>query len=510
MPAQKGAAMTIRTSGLLMHISSLPGGYGIGDLGPSAYAFADFLYATGQHIWQILPLHPVDMKGSPYNSTSAFAGNPLVISPDFLIRDGLISRDDAMPQKNFPDGRVDYQAVTEHKHALLWLAFDRLEEQGKSPVGLDHFCNRQKTWLDDFATYMAIKEYYNLRSWHQWPLDLRDRHSDAVVKMQKKLAKQIRQHKFVQFLFFNQWQALKNYCNAKSIYLYGDLPIYMPFDSADVWNCPDQYKLDENKSPLMVSGVPPDYFSDTGQLWGHPVYDWQFMRQNNYTWWQRRFAYNLDMFDVVRIDHFRGLVAYWEVAASAKTAMEGRWVQVPSDDFLTSLTTRFGGLRVIAEDLGTITPDVHECMRKFKLPGMRVLQFAFGDDFPNSSHMPHHHIRDCVVFTGTHDNNTIRGWYEQEIDYQTRANLQRYMGKHLSEKNIHRQVIRLAMMSVADTVIIPLQDVLGLGADARLNHPARADSNWQWRLPENTLTKKHAAWLKKITATYGRCRILCD
>nr|WP_321397177.1 4-alpha-glucanotransferase [uncultured Desulfobacter sp.] len=500
--------MTIRTSGILMHISCLPGGYGIGDLGPPAYEFANFLSAAGQHIWQMLPLNPVDIQrgGSPYSCLSAFAGNPLLISPYFFIRTGLLSKDETIFQQSFSDDRVDYPAVAEHKRTLLSLAFERLEQQGKYPGGFAHFCTRQKGWLDDFAAYMAIKEHFHMLSWDQWPKPLRDRHPDALAEMQGKLAKQIRQHKFVQFVFFLQWQALKDYCNARSIRLYGDLPIYLPFDSADVWSCPQQYKLDENGSPTMVSGVPPDYFSPTGQLWGHPVYDWQFLQQNGYNWWLKRFAHNFEMFDVVRIDHFRGLVAYWEVAASAQTAVDGQWVQAPGDDFFTRLTMGFGRLPVIAEDLGTITPDVRECMRKFQLPGMRVLQFAFGDDFPDSSFLPHHHAPDCVVYTGTHDNNTIRGWFEQEIDNQTRGNLQRYLGKHLSAKNIHRHMIRLAMMSVADTVIIPLQDILGLGADARLNQPAGAKNNWQWRLAKGSLTKQHAGWLKKTTAAYGRCR----
>ena len=499
--------MTIRTNGILLHITSLPGRYGIGDLGPAAYGFADFLSATGQQIWQVLPLNPVDpQSGSPYSSPSAFAGNPLLISLHFLVRAGLVTVEETLPRQPFSDNRVDYPSVAEHKHTLFQLAFDRLEQQGKTLVGFDRFCARQKTWLEAYAIYMAIKEHFNQDSWLQWPHPLRDRHPDALAEMQDRLAGQIRFHKFVQFLFFRQWQALKKYCNTRNIRLYGDLPIYMPFDSADVWSCPGQYKLDENKSPTKVSGVPPDYFSDTGQLWGHPVYDWQYLQKNDYTWWLQRFAHNFEMFDVVRIDHFRGLIAYWEVAASAKTAVDGEWVQVPGEDFFTRLTMRFGRLPVIAEDLGTITPDVHECMRRFQLPGMRVLQFAFGDDFPHSAFLPHHHIRDCIVYTGTHDNNTIRGWFEQELTDQAKTRLQRYLGSHISKENIHWQMMRLAMMSVAGTVIIPLQDILGLGPDARLNNPAGAQENWQWRLPKNSLTKQHAGWLKKTTATYGRCR----
>ena len=503
--------MTIRANGILMHITSLPSAYGIGDLGPAAYGFADFLAATGQQIWQMLPLNPVDTQtGSPYSCPSAFAGNPLLISPYFLVRAGLLSVDDTMPRQPFSENRVDYPAVAEHKHTLFQLAFERMEQQKKTLAGFDHFCSAQAAWLEDYAIFMALTAHFNQAGWQQWPQPLRDRHPDALAEMQNMLASQVRFHKFVQFLFFRQWQALKKYCNARNIRLYGDLPIYMPFDSADVWSCPAQYKLDENKLPTKVSGVPPDYFSDTGQLWGHPVYDWQYLQNNDYAWWRRRFAHNFEMFDVVRIDHFRGLVACWEVAASAETAVDGQWVQVPGDDFFTSLTMRFGHLPVIAEDLGTITPDVHECMRRFKLPGMRVLQFAFGDDFPHSSFLPHHHIRDCIVYTGTHDNNTIRGWFEQELTDQAKSRLQHYLGTHISEKKIHWQMMRLAMMSVADTVIIPLQDILGLGPDARLNQPAGAQENWQWRLLPGSLTKQHAWWLKNVTAAYGRCRVSPD
>ncbi|MBG0780110.1 MAG: 4-alpha-glucanotransferase, partial [Desulfotignum balticum] len=334
--------MTIRTNGILMHITCLPGKYGIGDLGPGAYGFADFLSATGQQIWQVLPLNPVDpQSGSPYSSPSAFAGNPLLISPHFLVRAGLLSEDETLPRQPFSDNRVDYPAVAEHKHTLFQLAFERLEQQRKTLAGFDHFCTRQTAWLEDYATYMALTTHFDQVSWQQWPQPLRDRHPDALAGIQDKLAIQIRFHQFVQFLFFRQWQALKKYCNARNIRLYGDLPIYMPFDSADVWSCPQQYKLDENKSPTKVSGVPPDYFSDTGQLWGHPVYDWQYLQKNDYAWWLKRFAHNFDMFDVVRIDHFRGLVAYWEVAASAKTAVDGEWVEVPGEDFFTRLTMRF-------------------------------------------------------------------------------------------------------------------------------------------------------------------------
>ncbi|MEA2060099.1 MAG: 4-alpha-glucanotransferase [Thermodesulfobacteriota bacterium] len=503
--------MTIRTNGILMHISSLPGRYGIGDLGPAAYGFADFLSATGQQIWQVLPLNPVDpQSGSPYSSPSAFAGNPLLISLHSLIRAGLLSVDETLLQQPFSDNRVDYPAVAEYKHTLFQLAFERLEQQGKTLAGFDRFCARQKAWLEDYAVYMALKAHFNQAGWQHWPEPLRDRHPDALEEMQNTLALQIRFHKFVQFLFFRQWQAIKDYCNQRSIHLYGDLPIYMPFDSADVWSCPQQYKLDENKSPLAVSGVPPDYFSDTGQLWGHPVYDWQYLQKTGYTWWINRFAHNFDLFDLVRIDHFRGLVAYWEVAASAETAVDGQWVQVPGDDFFTRLTMRFERLPVIAEDLGTITPDVRECMEKFQLPGMRVLQFAFGEDFPHGSFLPHHHIRNCVVYTGTHDNNTLRGWFEEELTTQAKARLQRYVGTLISAENIHRQMMRLAMMSVADTVIIPLQDILGLDSDARLNTPGNTQDNWQWRLPGKKLTKQHAAWLKKTTAAYGRCRVSPD
>lgn len=498
--------MTLRASGLLLHVTSLAGEYGIGDLGPAAYRFADFLSAAGQRIWQMLPLNPVDPGGSPYSSASAFAGNPLLISPYFLIRSGLLTHEEARPQKPFSEKGIDYPAVAAHRQALLSKAFDRMEQQGKTPAGFHRFCVRHRAWLDDFAIFMALKQEFHQQSWNQWPRDLRDRHPDALAQVQETLARRIRRHQFGQFVFFHQWQALKNHCHARSIRLYGDLPIYQPFDSADVWSRPDQYQLDENRSPIRISGVPPDYFSETGQLWGHPVYDWPAMQKDRYRWWVRRFAHNLEMFDVVRIDHFRGMVAYWEVPASAKTAENGRWVSVPSDDFFTTLSMRFGRLPVIAEDLGTITPDVRECMHRFELPGMRVLQFAFGNDFPRSSFLPHHHEKHGVVYTGTHDNNTLRGWFEEELDSRSMDHLRQYLGTPVSADTIHEQMIRLAMMSVADTVILPVQDILGLPASARLNQPAGAGANWQWRLSGDSLTRTHAGWLRTVTATYGRCR----
>jgi 4-alpha-glucanotransferase len=498
--------MNVRSSGILLHPTCLPGVHGIGDLGPEAYRFANFLSAAGQSIWQMLPLNPTepDYGGSPYHSYSAFAGNPMLISPYFLVQSGLLFRKEVIPSHPFSDECIDFREVAEHKTRLLTRAFERYLGRGNRSFEFERFCIRQADWLQDYSTYMALKEHFQMRAWTRWPQPLRDRKKDALETVRHKFGRQIKKYQFWQFLFSRQWQALKKYCNQHDIRIYGDLPIYLPLDSVDAWSNPQQYKLNRDKELLAVSGVPPDYFSETGQLWGHPVYDWERLKQTGYKWWVERFARNFELFDVVRIDHFRGLVAYWEVAASAQTAVDGQWVPVPTFDFFTKLHKRFGQLPVIAEDLGTITADVREQMQVFQLPGMRVLQFAFGDDFPGGSFLPHHHIRNCIVYTGTHDNNTMRGWFEEELNEQQKDNLWRYIGRRVPADMIHRAMIRMAMRSVANTVIIPLQDVLGLGAEARMNHPAGRDGNWKWRLLPGQLTQRQARWLLDITISYGR------
>jgi len=495
--------MSLRASGILLHPSCLSGRYGIGDLGPAAYRFADFLAESGQHYWQVLPLNPVDPQfgGSPYHSVSPFAGNPLLISPEQMVADGWLDPADIEDPPPLPAERVDFPAVSDYKNALFDKAFQRFAA-GDAPRDFRRFCRRAE-WLEDFALFMALQREQK-KPWNRWPEDLRDRRSQALEAARNRLQEVLERHKFLQYLFFEQWKALKAHCNRRQIRVIGDMPIYLPYDSVDVWAHAEQYKLEADQTPKTVSGVPPDYFSDTGQLWGHPVYNWDVLQDQNYRWWIRRMQRSLDLFDIIRIDHFRGLVAYWEVPARAETAQKGRWVEAPAEDFFKQLHKRFGHLPVIAEDLGTITADVREIMRKFEFPGMRVLLFAFGGDFPHGAFLPHNHVKNCVLYTGTHDNNTVKGWFEDEADGDTRQNLFRYLGREIDAGEAPWEFVRLAMMSVADTVIVPLQDLLALGSEARMNRPATGEGNWQWRMQEDAITTALTRRLRMVTTTYGR------
>jgi 4-alpha-glucanotransferase len=496
--------MNIRSSGLLLHPTSLPSPHGIGDLGPSAFQFADFLAAAGQRLWQVLPLNPTEggSAHSPYHSPSAFAGNPLLISPAALAEQGLLADAEVESTPAFPAHRVVFDRVVRHKRGLLQRACRRFDDVGDR-IAFDRFC-RETPWLDDFALFTVLRRHYHPRSWNQWPAPLRDRRPEALEAARKTYRKAIRWQKILQYLFLGQWAALRRYCHGRQIRLIGDMPIYVPLDSADVWSHRRCFKLTRTGRPAAVSGVPPDYFSATGQLWGHPVYDWDALRAAGYDWWVARLRHHMALYDLTRIDHFRGLVAYWEVPARARTAVHGRWVAAPVEDFLDHLIKRLGPLPVIAEDLGSISADVREVIRRYGLPGMRVLLFAFGGDFPGGAFLPHRHIRNAVVYTGTHDNNTVRGWFEEEADEKTRRNLFRYLGREVAPEKLPWEMIRLAMLSTADTAIVPLQDVLGLGSEARMNRPARRRGNWQWRLAPEALDADTAARLRTMTATYGR------
>lgn len=495
--------MSMRSSGILLHPSSLPSEYGIGDLGSDAYRFADFLEKSGQRLWQVLPLNPTESAygESPYNSPSAFAGNPLLISPRALADQGLLDPSE-LPVERPPDGqRVDFDGVRRIKSPLLLLACDRFD--ASRSIGYRYF-QRWSPWLDDFALYTALRSHYHSRDWTRWPPALRDRRPAALKAARQALAGPIRTQKILQYFFFRQWYALKRHCRQQRIRMIGDMPIYVPLDSADVWVHRGLFKLAPDGRPAFVSGVPPDYFSASGQLWGHPVYDWQAHQAEGFAWWTDRMRHHLRMTDILRIDHFRGLVAYWEVSAGAETAVDGRWVPVPADALFDGLIRRLGPLPVIAEDLGIITADVRETIRRYGFPGMRVLQFAFGDDFPNGSYLPHCHPPDCVVYTGTHDNNTVRGWFESEADTQSKINLFRYLGREVAAEMLPREMIRLAMISTAETAIFPLQDVMELGEEARMNVPSSGDGNWRWRFEWDALTQERAVRLREVTESYGR------
>jgi 4-alpha-glucanotransferase len=497
--------MNYRSSGILLHLTSLPAEFGIGDMGPEAYRFADFLAEAKQHFWQILPLTPTsqDNHNSPYHSISAFAGNPLLISPVAMVKDGLVEESDLADRPHFLTDRVDFAQVGEFKNRLFDSAYERFKRK-TAPNDFRRFCARNQDWLDDYALFSALRKYYDGRQWNQWPAEICARTSDALKAVRNKLKDRIEKQKFLQYVFNQQWHRLKSYCNQKEIQIIGDIPIYLPCDSADVWAHTDLFKLDQDWQPTVVSGVPPDYFSRTGQLWGHPVYRWDVLQKGGYHWWIRRLQRNIELCDIVRIDHFRGLVAYWEVPAQEKTAVNGRWISAPVDDFFHRLQRRFACLPIIAEDLGIITSDVREIMQRYQLPGMRVLLFAFGEDFPNGAFLPHQHVKNCVVYTGTHDNNTVRGWFMTEATPLERANLFRYLGREVPARQLSWELIRLAMMSVADTAIIPMQDILGLGAEARMNQPARLEGNWHWRMPPNSLSTELSGRLLEMAETCGR------
>lgn len=497
--------MKKRGSGILLHITSLPSPHGIGDLGPWAYKFADFLKDTKQSLWQVLPLNPTDPAhgSSPYHSFSAFASNPLMISPDLMIQDDLLAKGDLEPGLNGPEGRVDYDEVVAYKKRLFHLAFENFQRKERN-LEYERFCSENSFWLEDFALFVAAKEHFNGRVWNEWPQEIRDREPGALQILGKQLFDRIEMEKFLQFIFYHQWSLLKEYCHQYDIKIFGDIPIYVVYDSVDLWTNPEIFKLDNQKRPCAVSGVPPDYFSDTGQLWGNPVYRWDRLKETDYAWWIQRIEHNFKLFDLVRIDHFRGFVSYWEVTSGEKNATNGKWVDAPAKDFFNAILKRFPDPPIIAEDLGVITPDVREIMDRFKLPGMRILLFAFGEDLPTNLYAPHNHVEDCVVYTGTHDNNTVRGWFEREATPEDKRRLFSYLLREVTAEEVHREFIRLAMMSVAKLVILPMQDVLGLGEEARMNLPATTEGNWQWRLLPEHLETSRVEKLLEMTEIYGR------
>ncbi|TSA09367.1 MAG: 4-alpha-glucanotransferase [Deltaproteobacteria bacterium] len=498
--------MKRRGSGILLHITSLPSFYGIGDLGPSAYQFVDFLSETKQSFWQILPLKPTSTAhgNSPYSSFSAFAGNTLLISPERLVEEGLLSKADIKDHPSFPDETVIYKTVTEYKTELFRAAYGNFKKRRQKDYGFVEFCNENRYWLDDYVLFVTLKESFGGAVWSEWPEDIRDRKGEIRKELKGKLKDKIEMGKFLQYVFYKQWHSLRAYCNSKDIQIIGDIPIYVNYDSADVWANPRIFKLDENRRPTFMAGVPPDYFSSTGQLWGNPVYNWDFLRETEYAWWIRLIEHNLKLFNIIRLDHFRGLVAYWEVPAGEETAINGRWVEVPARDFFDKLLKRFSSLPIIAEDLGIITPDVKEIVDLYGFPGMKLLLFAFGDDVATNPYVPHNHVKNCVVYTGTHDNNTAKGWFRKEARPEDKRRLFQYLGRKVTEETVRQEFVRMAMMSVADLVIIPMQDILGLGEEARMNTPSTANGNWEWRLLPGQLTPSVAGELSEVTKIYGR------
>ncbi len=491
-----------RESGILLHPTSLPGPHGIGDLGTEARRFVDFLEAAGQQLWQILPLGPTGLGNSPYASPSAMAGNPLLISLDTLVKEELLSKEELAQEHYLPHKRVDYDAVAAFKLPLIQRASRRFQA-GATPTQrseFEQFCEQHVVWLEDFALFMAIKEAHHGAAWTRWEPEIAARDPKALESLKGQLAEQVQFHRFVQFEFYRQWGVLKRYANERAVRIIGDIPIFVAMDSADVWSRPELFHLDEKGNPTVVSGVPPDYFARTGQRWGNPLYRWDRLAREGYRWWIQRFQAVLALVDLVRIDHFRGFQAYWEVPAQNRTAERGRWVDGPGESLFRALEAALGPLPVIAEDLGIITPDVETLRDRLRFPGMKVLQFAFGNDARNP-HLPHNYPRRCVVYTGTHDNDTSVGWFNSRPQQERRAVL-RYLGKDQAE--INWDLMRLAFASVADVAMAPLQDLLGLGSAARMNLPGQPTGNWSWRFTTDQLRPDLAGRLREMTSTYGR------
>ena len=498
-----------RTCGILLHITSLPSEFGIGDLGPEAYKFADFMLQSGFTYWQILPLNPVEGKSgySPYSGLSAFAGNPLLISPTLLYDEGYLTQDDIIHQEKFSKDKVDFEDVIPLKVEMLDKAFQSFEtDPTHRQAGIFRkFCQENEGWLENYAEYMAIKNHFERQPWYEWPDPVRDREKHTMKKLRKKLRNMIQKEKFLQFVFFQQWETLKQYCKDRGIRFFGDIPFYVGYDSADVWAHPEIFKLNKDKSMKCVAGVPPDYFSETGQLWGMPIFDWKKLRKNNYRWWMQRLSHNLEMFDLIRLDHFRAFSAYWEVPAEETTAIPGKWKKGPGKRFFRKLSKRYPKLPIIAEDLGDIDQPVYDLMDAFDLPGMKVLLFAFGEGMPQNGYIPHHHVKNSVVYTGTHDNNTCRGWFASTDD-ETRQRLATYLNRSMNEKSAAGHMVRMAMSSVSRLCIIPAQDFLNLGQEAMMNVPSTAQGNWLWRLQPKKANEKLAQKIQDMVILYDRCR----
>jgi 4-alpha-glucanotransferase len=494
-----------RASGILVHLTSFPSSFGIGDMGEGAFKFADFLHDTGQSYLQILPLTPTEpfYDNSPYHGISAFAGNPLLISPQMLVEQDLLKKEDIENIPEFSNDSVEFNRVIPFKKNLLDIAFANFKNN-EPFQDLEDFIQKSDYWLEDFSLFMTLKKNFDNIGWNEWPEKFRNRDEETLKKARVEFHDEIMKQKFIQYLFEKQWRAFRNHLNGKNIQIIGDIPIYVDFDSSDVWVNTEIFKLNSDKKPIAVSGVPPDYFSSTGQLWGNPVYNWGRLKETDYDWWIKRFRRIFELVDIVRIDHFRGLVSYWEVPYGEKTAINGRWVEAPIYDFMSSLKKQFAEFPVIAEDLGIITPDVTQAMNYFNLPGMKVLLFAFGEDNSENPYLPHNYSRNSVVYTGTHDNNTVRGWFESEAKEQEKLRFSRYIGREVSSNDVNWEFIRLAMASVANISIIPMHDFLGLGEEGRMNLPGTMNGNWRFRFPESVLTDSLKEKILALTKIYGR------
>ena len=523
-----------RSSGILLHPTSLPGEFGIGDLGANAYRFLDFLSKAGQQLWQVLPLGPTSFGDSPYQSFSAFAGNPMLISPGLLCRKGYLTQEELEEVPVLPNYKTDYSSASRLKEKLLHVAFKRFMQTAdeNEQAAFKKFKRSNANWLSDYSLFVALKEhliakrreegysnewkafreqkkdldenicldYYFGAVWSTWPGELISRQPEAMINWKELLKNEIAYQDFLQFTFFEQWKALKGYANEKGIQIIGDIPIFVAYDSADAWACPRNYFMDEQGFPTVVAGVPPDYFSETGQFWGNPLYDWVYHEKTGYRWWIDRISATLRMVDILRIDHFRAFESYWEIPASDKDATGGKWKKGPGEKLFTAIRNALGELPIIAEDLGIITPEVTKLRKSLGFPGMKVLQFAFADGSENA-YLPHNYEQNAVVYTGTHDNDTTLGWYRQATEYE-KDHLRRYL--NIDGQNISWDFIRLAVSSAAQVAIFPFQDVLGLGSEARMNTPSTPSGNWQFRFTWNQLPHDAAGGLYYLNQLFNR------
>jgi 4-alpha-glucanotransferase len=495
-----------RSSGILLHPTSLPGKYGIGTLGKEALHFIDFLAKSKQKLWQILPLGPTGFADSPYQCFSSAAGNPLLIDLEILVKEKLLDKKDLECLAPFDEGPVDFGKVIDCKYPLLKKALDAF----KMNAGMEHhkdfqdFIESNKKWLEDYALFMSLKEHFNQKPWYQWEKPLKMRKETALNPFRTTLSDRIEFHKFIQYLFFRQWITVKDYAHQKNIRIIGDIPLYVALDSVDAWANTELFQFDAEKNPIAVGGVPPDYFSATGQLWGNPLFQWDVLKKDNYKWWIDRIKSNLVLYDIIRIDHFRGFAAYWAVPYGEKTAINGKWIPCPGKDLFEQIRKEFGEIPIIAEDLGVITPDVEELRDSFGLPGMKILQFAF-DSGEANDYIPYNFIKNCIAYTGTHDNDTVKGWFEKAKPADRKYVLD-YMDS--SPETISEDFVRMAWASVANTAIVPMQDLLNLGNEARMNLPGTTVNNWKWRAKSDDFSADLANRLAHLTTLYGRAHKL--
>ena len=493
-----------RSAGILLHPTSLPGKYGIGDLGKEAYNFLDFMEAAGQKLWQVFPLGPTGYGDSPYQCFSAFAGNPLIISPDILLEEGFLKESDLKNIPDFNPHKIDFGNLIKYKQSLLKKSFEHFKNNSnRKEKSFQKFCDKNKEWLEDYSLFMALKEHNNGAVWSLWDKDLVTRKGSALKEWKEKLSDSVLYQKYIQFQFFHQWKNLKDYANKKEIKIIGDIPIFIAYDSSDLWSNKEIFTVDKEGNLTFIAGVPPDYFSATGQLWGNPLYKWKEMEKDDFLWWRKRISALLEMVDIIRIDHFRGFDAYWEIPAGSKTAEPGKWKKAPGEKLFKTIEKYLGKLPIIAEDLGVITKSVTELRKKFNFPGMKILQFAFGTGMEDRF-LPHNYSQNSVVYTGSHDNDTTRAYFEKEKnnDNDIYEHAQKYLNYYGND--IVGELIRTAYASVADIIIIPMQDILKLGSEARMNFPGKLGGWWSWRFAWNQVDPSLAAHYKDLTVLYER------